>query len=69
MGKYSLPPSSFTFKMAFGNGTALMLKPERRKVRIHQTIHMKKLSAFLYVCGQTHVRRESIFRNVGPVAF
>lgn len=28
---YFLPPSSFTFKMAFGNGTALMLKPERKE--------------------------------------
>lgn len=26
-----LPPSSFTFRMAFGNGTALMLKPDRKK--------------------------------------
>lgn len=29
-GMYFLPPSSFTFKMAFGNGTALMLKPDER---------------------------------------
>lgn len=31
LNMYFLPPSSFTFKMAFGNGTALMLKPKRRK--------------------------------------
>lgn len=29
-GNSFLPPSSFTFRMAFGNGTALMLKPNRR---------------------------------------
>lgn len=26
-----IPPSSFTFKMAFWNGTALMLKPEIKR--------------------------------------
>lgn len=30
LNMYFLPPSSFTFKIAFGNGTALMLKPEKR---------------------------------------
>lgn len=29
-----LPPSSFTFKMAFGKGTALMLKPEEKNENI-----------------------------------
>ena len=28
---YDIPPSSFTFKMAFWNGTAFILKPTIRK--------------------------------------
>lgn len=32
-GMCFLPPSSFTFRMALGNGTALMLKPDRKLKR------------------------------------
>lgn len=34
-----IPPSSFTFKMAFWNGTALILKPKIRKQK-----HKKELA-------------------------
>lgn len=50
-----LPPSSFTFKMAFGNGTALMLKPEWRKMKIHYCNDIKKLCAYVWTA---HVRRD-----------
>lgn len=47
-----LPPSSFTFKMAFGNGTALMLKPKRRNMRIQTS---ESLQGVVPRDGQRHI--------------
>lgn len=56
-----LPPSSFTFKMAFGNGTALMLKPKRRKIKIHHCTDM----AYVCVCQLLGMLAQSSCNNVG----
>lgn len=45
---YFLPPSSFTFKMAFGNGTALMLKPERKENNENPSLQSPKKKKKLY---------------------
>lgn len=52
---FFLPPSSFTFKMAFGNGTALMLKPAGRKMKIHHCDDKE----IVFMCMWTaHVRSD-----------
>lgn len=50
-----LPPSSFTFKMAFGNGTALMLKPEGRQMEIHHCNDIKELCLCICVLGKNQL--------------
>lgn len=51
-GMCFLPPSSFTFKMAFGNGTALMLKPDERNENLLLQWHTKHVHVCMHMCGQ-----------------
>lgn len=52
-GMCFLPPSSFTFKMAFGNGTALMLKPEERNEKsVIVMAYRKHVHVCMHMCGQ-----------------